>query len=142
MKSWPDPWTISYLPESSAICDPSPVNNDSGFELQGNFSPLEELTFSVNSSVSEPSGIGLPGNCSALGELACTDISSEPKPSDPSMTTDDSDTSMTNDNPGKWSDPFQFQPKFETEVQSSCPRQELCLEFKNKKNDLSDYSFS
>ena len=91
-----DPWTISYLPESSAICDPSPVNNDSGFELQGNFSPLEELTFSVNSSVSEPSGIGLPGNCSALEELACTDISSEPKPSDPSMTTDDSDTSMTN----------------------------------------------
>ena len=96
-----DPWTISYLPESSAICDPSPVNNDSGFELQGNFSPLEELTFSVNSSVSEPSGIGLPGNCSALEELVCTDVSSEPKPSDPPMTTDDSDTSMTNDNPGK-----------------------------------------
>ena len=93
-------WTLG-LSESSAICDPSPVNNDSGFELQGNFSPLEELTFSVNSSVSEPSGIGLPGNCSALEELACTDISSEPKPSDPSMTTDDSDTSMTNDNPGK-----------------------------------------
>ena len=40
-----DPWTISYLPESSAICDPSPVNNDSGFEIPGNFSALEELTF-------------------------------------------------------------------------------------------------
>ena len=48
-----DPWTISYLPESSAICDPSPVNNDSGFEILGNFSALEELTFSANSFVSE-----------------------------------------------------------------------------------------
>ena len=95
-----DPWTISYLPESSAICDPSPVNNNYGFELPGNFSALEELTFSANSFVSEPSGIGLPGNCSALEELACSDISSEPKLSDPSMTTDDSDPSMTNDNPG------------------------------------------
>ena len=95
-----DSWTISYLPESSAICNPSPVNNDSGFELPGNFSALEELTFSANSFVSEPSGIGLPGNCLALEELACSDISSEPKPSDPSMTTDDSDPSMTNDNPG------------------------------------------
>ena len=95
-----DPWTISYLPESSAFCDPSPVNNDSGFELAGNFSTLEGLTFSANSFVSEPPGIGLPGNCSALEELACSDISSEPKPSDPSMTTDDSDPSMANDNPG------------------------------------------
>ena len=97
-----DPWTISYLPESSAIGDPSPVNNDSGFELPGpgNFSALEELTFSANSFVSESSGIGLSGNCSALEELACPNISSEPKPSDPSMTTDDSDPSMTNDNPG------------------------------------------
>ena len=65
-----DPWTISFLPESSAICDPSPVNNDSGFELPGNFSALEELTFSENSFVSEPSGIGLPGYRSALEELA------------------------------------------------------------------------
>ena len=91
-----NPWTISYLPEPSAICDPSPVNNDSGFELPGNFSALEELTFSANSFVSEPSGIGLSGNCSALEELACSNISSEPNPSDPSMTTDDSDPSMTN----------------------------------------------
>ena len=65
-----DPWTISYLPESSAICNPSPVNNDSGFELQGNFSPLEELTFSVNSSVSEPSGIGFPGKLFSPGGVS------------------------------------------------------------------------
>ena len=95
-----DPWTISYLPELSAICDPSPVNNDSGFELPGNFSALKELTFPVNSCVSEPSGIALSGNCSALEELACSNISLEPKPSDPSMTTDDSNPSITNDNPG------------------------------------------
>ena len=29
-----DPWTISFLPESSAICDPSPVNNDPGLSFQ------------------------------------------------------------------------------------------------------------
>ena len=50
--------------------------------------------FQITVFLSEPSGIGLPGNRSALeelaGELACSDISSEPKPSDPSMTTDDS----------------------------------------------------
>ena len=64
------PWTVSFLPESSAICDPSPVNNYSGFELPGNFSALEELNLSENCFVSEPSGIGLPENCSALEELA------------------------------------------------------------------------
>ena len=49
---------------------------------------------------------------------------------------------MTNKNAGNWSDPFQFQPEFETEVQSTCPHQESCLEVKNKKNDLLNYSFS
>ena len=49
---------------------------------------------------------------------------------------------MTNDNPGNVSNPFRFQPKFENKVQSSCPHQESCPEFKNKKNDLSHYSFS
>ena len=58
------------------------------------------------------------------------------------MTTDDSDPSMTNDIPGNLLDLLQFQPEFETEVQSSCTRQESCLEFKNKKKDLSNYSFS
>ena len=137
-----DPLTVSLLPESSAICDPSAINNDSGVELPGNCSALEEVTFSANSFVSEPFGIGLPGNRSAQEELACSAISSESKPSDPSMTAEDSDPSLTKDNPDNCLDPFQFQSEFETEAQSSCPRRESCLEFKNKKNDLSNYNFS